>query len=50
MKPPHIMDIAPTVCAVLGVDREGLDGQPLLEGNPHMREDDGATGETKRYK
>jgi arylsulfatase A-like enzyme len=30
-KPPHIMDIAPTVCAVLGVDPEGLDGQPLLE-------------------
>src|SRR5438876_153950 len=31
VKPPHIMDIAPTVCAVLGVDPEGLDGQPLLE-------------------
>jgi predicted AlkP superfamily phosphohydrolase/phosphomutase len=50
VKPPHIMDIASTVCAVLGVDREGLHGQPLMEGNPHMREDDGATGETKGYK
>ena len=50
VKPPHIMDIASTVCAVLGVDREGLHGQPLLEGNPHLREDDGATGATKGYK
>ncbi len=31
MKPPHIMDIAPTICAVLGVDQKGLAGQPLLE-------------------
>jgi len=31
VKSPHIMDIAPTVCAVLGVDPEGLAGQPLLE-------------------
>ena len=31
MKPPHIVDIAPTVCAVLGVDADGLSGQPLLE-------------------
>jgi predicted AlkP superfamily phosphohydrolase/phosphomutase len=31
VKCPHIMDIASTVCAVLGVDPEGLDGQPLLE-------------------
>jgi predicted AlkP superfamily phosphohydrolase/phosphomutase len=38
VKPPHIMDIAPTVCAVLGVDPEGLEGQPLLES--------GATGIT----
>jgi predicted AlkP superfamily phosphohydrolase/phosphomutase len=30
-KPPHIIDIAPTVCAVLGVDTNGLTGQPLLE-------------------
>jgi predicted AlkP superfamily phosphohydrolase/phosphomutase len=30
-KPPHILDIAPTVCAVLGVDTNGLTGQPLLE-------------------
>ena len=30
-KPPHILDIAPTVCAVLGVDTDGLPGQPLLE-------------------
>lgn len=30
-KPPHIVDIVPTVCAVLGVDTEGLSGQPLLE-------------------
>ena len=33
VKPPHIMDIAPTVCVALGVDPEGLAGQPLLEGN-----------------
>lgn len=50
VKPPHIMDIASTVCAVLGVDREGLHGQPLMEGNPHMREGDGPTGETRGYK
>jgi hypothetical protein len=31
VRPPHIMDIATTVCAVLGVDPVGLDGQPLLE-------------------
>jgi predicted AlkP superfamily phosphohydrolase/phosphomutase len=30
-KPPHILDIAPTVCAVLGVDTNGLTGQALLE-------------------
>ena len=30
VKSPHIMDIAPTICAVLGVDGEGLAGQPLL--------------------
>ena len=47
VKPPHIMDIAPTVCAVLGVDSEGLDGQPLLEGNPHMCENDGATSKRR---
>ena len=29
-KPPHIIDIASTVCALLGVDTEGLAGQPLL--------------------
>jgi len=31
VRPPHITDIATTVCAVLGVDPVGLDGQPLLE-------------------
>jgi predicted AlkP superfamily phosphohydrolase/phosphomutase len=30
-KPPHILDIAPTVCSVLGVDAGGLTGQALLE-------------------
>jgi hypothetical protein len=30
-KPPHIMDVAATVCAVLDVDPDGLSGQPLLE-------------------
>jgi predicted AlkP superfamily phosphohydrolase/phosphomutase len=30
IKPPHILDIAPTVCAALGIDSEGLSGQPLL--------------------
>ena len=29
--PPHILDIGPTVCAALGVDSEGLVGQPLVE-------------------
>jgi predicted AlkP superfamily phosphohydrolase/phosphomutase len=29
--PPHIVDIAATVCGVLGVDQEGLRGEPLLE-------------------
>lgn len=28
---PHVVDIVATVCAVLGVDREGLCGEPLLE-------------------
>jgi predicted AlkP superfamily phosphohydrolase/phosphomutase len=27
----HIRDIVPTICSVLGVDREGLEGHPLLE-------------------
>jgi len=30
-KPPHIVDIAPTICSVLGVDTDGLAGQSLLE-------------------
>jgi predicted AlkP superfamily phosphohydrolase/phosphomutase len=30
-KPPHILDIAPTVCSVLGAEASGLNGQPLLE-------------------
>jgi predicted AlkP superfamily phosphohydrolase/phosphomutase len=28
--PPHILDIAPTICAALGVATDGLSGQPLL--------------------
>jgi predicted AlkP superfamily phosphohydrolase/phosphomutase len=28
---PDIVDIAPTICAVLGVDHENLSGEPLLE-------------------
>jgi len=32
-KPLHILDIVPTVCAVLGVDRDGLPGQSLLEAD-----------------
>jgi predicted AlkP superfamily phosphohydrolase/phosphomutase len=31
VKPPHIVDIAPTVCSVLGGNANGLTGQPLLE-------------------
>jgi predicted AlkP superfamily phosphohydrolase/phosphomutase len=27
---PHLVDIAATVCAVLGLDTEGIDGAPLL--------------------
>jgi len=49
MKPPHIMDIAPTVCAALGVDPEGLTGQPLLEGSRHMP-DEGVIGEGKKHR
>ena len=30
-KPPHILDIGPTVCAALGVDCDGLIGEPLLQ-------------------
>jgi len=36
-KSPHIMDIAATVCNVLGVGQEGLDGQALLERMPTQR-------------
>jgi len=28
---PHIVDIVPTVCAAVGVDHDGLSGEPLLE-------------------
>jgi predicted AlkP superfamily phosphohydrolase/phosphomutase len=39
LRPPtrsaHILDIGPTVCAVLGVDKGGLTGQPLLEPGSH---------------
>jgi predicted AlkP superfamily phosphohydrolase/phosphomutase len=28
---PHIVDIVPTVCAAVGVDYDGLSGEPLLE-------------------
>jgi predicted AlkP superfamily phosphohydrolase/phosphomutase len=28
---PHIVDIVPTVCAALGLDRNGFGGQPLLQ-------------------
>ena len=39
VKPPHIMDIVPTICSVLGVDQDGLPGQPLLErGDSHSSE------------
>lgn len=40
LKPPHIMDIASTICDVLGVDREGLAGQPLLARDSGRREGD----------
>jgi predicted AlkP superfamily phosphohydrolase/phosphomutase len=30
-KTPHILDIVPTICAVLDVDHDGLSGQSLLE-------------------
>ena len=30
---PHIVDIAATVCALVGADMQGLTGQPLLERN-----------------
>lgn len=28
---PHIVDVVPTICAVLGADMTGLAGQPLLD-------------------
>jgi predicted AlkP superfamily phosphohydrolase/phosphomutase len=28
---PHIVDIAPTICAVVGVEHESLSGEPFLE-------------------
>jgi predicted AlkP superfamily phosphohydrolase/phosphomutase len=31
VQPPHILDIVPTVCSVLGVEAGELTGQPLLE-------------------
>jgi predicted AlkP superfamily phosphohydrolase/phosphomutase len=30
-KPAHILDIGPTICAILDVDNNGLVGQPLME-------------------
>ena len=30
-QPGHIMDIVPSICAVLGTDRDGLSGRPFLE-------------------
>ena len=39
VKPPHIMDIVPTICSVLGVERQGLNGQPLLGSHPEERKD-----------
>jgi predicted AlkP superfamily phosphohydrolase/phosphomutase len=30
-KTPHVVDIAATVCALIGADMQGLTGQPLLE-------------------
>jgi predicted AlkP superfamily phosphohydrolase/phosphomutase len=34
INPPHILDIAPTICSALGIDRNGLTGEPLLEPCP----------------
>jgi hypothetical protein len=45
-KSAHIMDIVPTVCAILGVDREGLSGQPLL-ADSDRRPANGGSAETK---
>jgi predicted AlkP superfamily phosphohydrolase/phosphomutase len=39
LTPPHIMDIVPTICSVLGVDRQGLNGHPLLGSYPEERID-----------
>ena len=30
-KTPHVVDVASTVCAVIGADTQGMTGQPLLE-------------------
>ena len=30
LKSPHVVDIAATVCSLLGADTQGLTGQPLL--------------------
>jgi len=39
LKSPHIMDIVPTICSVLGVERQGLNGQPLFGSRPEERKD-----------
>jgi len=39
LKSPHIMDIVPTICSVLGVERQGLNGQPLFGSHPEERKD-----------
>jgi predicted AlkP superfamily phosphohydrolase/phosphomutase len=38
---PHILDIAPTICSSLGVDLNGLTGEPLLEPCPKPGSDEG---------
>jgi len=40
-KQPHIVDIAATVCSVLGVDTEGLSGEALLEPSQRHNEKKG---------
>jgi len=39
IKPPHVVDIASTICSVLGVDPVGLQGSSLLEPCRHDSEE-----------
>jgi predicted AlkP superfamily phosphohydrolase/phosphomutase len=49
VKSPHIIDIAPTICAVLGLDCEGLAGHPFLSRRSSGREGDRSPAGTQGH-